>query len=212
MRWRALAWVAGVALLLLGLDLAWQWPRAPWQPAARPRDAAERFKQWQAAETKPTRAYFAYLRAQGVAEVLPPESLLRLGRRWQTCGGVEFAVPPRELWPRIVPTLKLLSELRTEGLLRGARVASAWRPDAYNRCEGGSRASRHLGNLALDLDLPASEAGRVQDLCARWQRIGAQRRWGLGFYSPTQVHLDTAGFRTWGFDFRSGSSLCKAPS
>lgn len=209
MRPRRLAGLAGLALLGLALALAWHWLAAP--PRVANASAAARFARWQATNPGRVAEYLGYLQRQGVGEVLPPEQLLRLGRRWERCGGVEFSLPPRELWPRIVPTLKLLASLQSEGLLRDARVASAWRPQDYNRCEGGSQASRHLDNLALDLDLPNSQASRVQALCQRWRQIGPARHWGLGFYSPTRVHLDTAGFRSWGYDYRGKSSLCTAP-
>lgn len=31
---------------------------------------------------------------------------------------------------------------------------------------------------------------------------------GLGFYTPTKIHIDTSGYRTWGNDYRRGTSLC----
>lgn len=107
-----------------------------------------------------------------------------------------------------MPTLRLLADLRKSGYLDGFRVASSYRVASYNRCEGGSRASRHLSNQALDLDLDQSSKASVAALCAAWRRIGPSRNWGLGFYSASQVHLDTAGFRTWGTDFHGKSSLC----
>ena len=48
----------------------------------------------------------------------------------------------------------------------------------------------------------------VRRLCAYWRTRGAARKFGLGFYSPTEIHVDTSGFRTWGEDYHRGSSLC----
>jgi uncharacterized protein YcbK (DUF882 family) len=110
----------------------------------------------------------------------------------------------------VVPTLQLLADLRSQGLLVGATAASGYRSSDYNRCEGGSSASRHLTNRAIDLDLPETAASQSEALCAAWRRQGPVQKWGLGFYSPTQIHLDTAGFRTWGFNYGGSSSLCKA--
>jgi len=119
-------------------------------------------------------------------------------------------VPPPQQWPQIVPTLRLLRNLSSQGLIDNATVASGFRSASYNRCEGGSSGSRHLTNQALDIDLPPILPDHVDRLCAVWRKDGSRLGWGLGFYSPTEIHLDTAGFRTWGFDFHAGTSLCRA--
>ena len=48
--------------------------------------------------------------------------------------------------------------------------------------------------------------------CSSAERLrhGAEHRFGLGFYSPTRIHVDTAGFRTWGRDYTRRTSLCRA--
>jgi Peptidase M15 len=170
---------------------------------------AVRFGQWRSAHASEVTAYLAYLDANNVGGVVPPDQLLRTGRRWRVCGGQEFDTPPRADWPHVVPTLRLLADLRRRGLLGDSTVASGFRTPDYNRCEGGSGASRHLSNRALDLDL-VPPTGGVAALCRAWRREGAALDWGLGFYSSTQIHLDTAGFRTWGSDHHSGTSLCAA--
>lgn len=104
-------------------------------------------------------------------------------------------------------TLRLVAELKAAGLLTHARVASAWRTSAFNRCEGGSTRSRHLRNNALDFDIDGGGAS-VAALCAYWRRQGADRNFGLGFYSPGKIHIDTSGFRTWGRSHQRASSLC----
>ena len=137
--------------------------------------------------------------------------LLRRGRRWRQCGGAAYAVPARERWDAIVPTPVLLRELHARGLLRGDRVVSAWRDPDFNTCEGGSPASRHLRNNALDIEFDAGPAGSRR-LCEFWQRNGARLGFGLGFYTSTKIHVDTAGFRTWGSDHHRRTSLCVQPA
>ena len=168
-----------------------------------------RYARWRAVHEGEVARYSSFLGQRGVGSVVPMQQLLRLGRRWRRCGDTEFAVPPPEAWPRIVPTLQLLRQLRAQGLIHETIVASGFRPAAYNRCEGGSSGSRHLSNQALDLDLPSITPDGIGRLCAAWHRDGPRLGWGLGFYSPTEIHLDSAGFRTWGFDFHAGSSLCR---
>lgn len=187
----------GVALLCLGIVAC----------SPPPESAERRYQHWlEAGHRAQAASYEAYLRAQGVDGILPLHGLLRSGRRWRLCGVDEFALPPHADWARMKPTLVLVADLRAAGILRNVTVASAWRSPAFNGCEGGSSASRHLTNNALDFDIHNSVD--VRRLCAYWRTHGVARKFGLGFYSSTQIHVDTSGFRTWGHDHRRGSSLC----
>jgi hypothetical protein len=174
---------------------------------AKPESSAMRYQRWlDAGHRDQVSAYEAYLRAGGLDRVVPMPELLRSGRRWQHCKASEFAVPPREEWQAMTATLQLVGRLRTAGILGRTQVVSAWRSPAFNRCEGGSSRSRHLRNNALDFDIAGGT--NVEALCAYWRRHGAGRRFGLGFYSPGRIHVDTSGFRTWGRNYRRDSSLC----
>ena len=135
-------------------------------------------------------------------------SLLRSARPWRECKASEFAVPPRALWPNLLPTLRALEDLRSAGLVDSNRVASGYRDAALNRCAGGAARSRHVQNNALDFDLPASPAN-VARLCEYWRSKGPALKLGLGFYTDTKIHLDTSGFRTWGSDHSRRTSLCE---
>jgi hypothetical protein len=173
-------------------------------------DPSLRFAVWRQGHAAAVDEYARYLAAQGVGSVAPLPELLRTGRSWRRCGE-EFAVPPASLWPVMVPTLRLLADLRERGLLPGeVRIASTWRDPAFNACVGGARRSKHLGNGAVDLDWEAPP-GAMARLCAAWETEGPGRAWGLGFYSPTKLHLDTGGFRTWGTDYHYATSLCMRP-
>jgi len=170
-------------------------------------DSRRRYLLWREAHQAQVDAYARFLAAKGVGTVVPLPDLLRTGRSWRRCGA-EFAVPPAAAWPSMVPTLRLLADLRARGVLPGrVRVDSAWRDPAFNACAGGAARSKHLGNGALDLEWKAPP-GAMDRLCKAWAREGQARAWGLGFYSPTRLHLDTAGFRTWGTDYHYGTSLC----
>ncbi len=104
-------------------------------------------------------------------------------------------------------TLRVVRELRDAGILDPALARSVYRDTAVNRCAGGSAGSKHRDNRAIDFDLPANPEN-VARLCAFWRKRGAALNLGLGFYTPTAIHLDTAGFRTWGSDHHRGTSLC----
>lgn len=171
-----------------------------------PETAEQRFARWYRDHVAEAGAYQDWLEARGVADVAPLSSLLRTSRRWRQCKVTEFAVPPRAEWARLVPTLRLLRQLQAEGLVNGQHIRSSWRDARINACSGGSTRSQHLRNRALDLDLdPAVAPAR---LCRYWREHGPALRMGLGFYSPQHIHIDTAGFRTWGNDHTRRTSLC----
>jgi uncharacterized protein YcbK (DUF882 family) len=195
-RWQV---VAGLALAALVVAVAFLYL-----------DPQARYERWRRAHAADVAAYGRFLAANGVAGVVPMPQLLHTARNWRTCGD-EFAVPPRASWPAMVPTLRLLAELRREGILAGpTRVASAWRSPEMNACAGGAPSSRHLGNGAIDLDWDAPADG-LERLCAAWGgEAGERHAWGLGFYTRERIHLDTGGWRTWGHDHHAATSLCVA--
>jgi uncharacterized protein YcbK (DUF882 family) len=151
--------------------------------------------------------YAAYLRSENVGDVVPMPALSRTARRWRLCGNIEFAVPPAELQPNMPPTLRLVARLRDEGILDPSMARSVYRDAAMNACAGGSARSRHLQNRAIDFDLP-ERGDNVERLCAFWREHGQALDMGLGFYTPTAIHIDTAGYRTWGEDHTWRTSLC----
>lgn len=198
----------GTAAIALALLLAACTPSPGPSPA--PADAAARFAAWRAPHEAELAALQAHLAKRGVDGVMPLHALLRTSRRWKVCGHAEFSIPPRAHWDHIVPTLRVVRELRDAGVLDPALGRSGWRAPEVNACAGGSARSRHLGFQAIDFDLP--DASRVQRLCRFWRQRGPTLGLGLGFYAPTLIHLDTTGHRTWGSDHRRGTSLCVAVS
>lgn len=166
-----------------------------------------RYAHWRDNHRAEIERYDAYLRAEGVAGIVPAPGLLRTARRWRLCGKLEFAVPPEALQSNMPPTLRLIARLRDAGILDPSLARSVYRDPAMNTCAGGSTRSKHLENRAIDFDLPA-RGDNVERLCAFWREHGKDANMGLGFYTPTAIHVDTAGYRTWGADFSWRTSLC----
>ena len=155
--------------------------------------------------------YQAFLRSHKVDDVLPMEQLLISTREPGKCPSLRYDVPPQSIWQAIVPTLQLIQILKMQGLVRPRAATSGYRSTVANECSGGARASIHMRNNAIDLDLIPSPDG-VNALCTYWRSEGAKHTFGLGFYNPEAIHIDTAGHRTWGNDFTAGTSLCAQPS
>lgn len=182
------------------------------------------FNRWLAAQpgrAEDYRAFDRFIAQHGYADLLPAWTMLRTNASMSAACRVEpFILPPRRLWPNILPALKLVREQAIPAVGRVA-VASAFRVPATNACSRGASQSRHLTFSALDLipldqpDAPAS----FGKLCERWRHAGARSGWGLGAYydaaRPAQnqvarFHVDGTGWRTWGFSYGRASSGCNA--
>ena len=218
------AMVALAAVLLLASPA----PPYPAPPAVDATEAA--FERWRAANPQGARqadAFEAYLRAQGVADVVPLAGLVagdsqlaeRMGGR---CPVSAFAVPPRKLWPNIVPVLRAV-RAHVIPAIGPVQVVSAWREPAFNACVGGASRSHHTRYAALDLvpvtPAPADQA--MDRLCAMWRSSPASARIGFGAYRDPErphlnregrFHVDVRGKRTWGFGYRSPTSWCNLRS
>lgn len=181
------------------------------RPASPAPTQEQRYADWVAQLEVPTiqriSAYQRLLQQENVARVAPMHALLRSARPWKACGTAEFSVPPASSFKNMIPTLRAIGQMQALDLVDGRRIASGYRDESLNRCAGGSGRSRHLFNNALDLDLP-DRTDNVARLCAFWRQQGRSLHLGLGFYTPTRIHLDTSGFRTWGADHTRRTSLC----
>lgn len=161
--------------------------------------------------------YQRYLSARVGARNVPPLSqLLTTARSWDKCGYEPYQLPPQELWANIVPTLRLYSELKNQGILPAStEIRSVYRSPGLNDCAGGASASKHMTGGAIDIWVPEYEnnlwlLSTMQDgLCQFWQYQGQSQNFGLGLYSTGAIHLDTEGYRKWGFNHASSSSSCR---
>lgn len=103
--------------------------------------------------------------------------------------------PPRELWPNIIPALKVL-DIAREKLGEPLRLTSIYRAPAYNLAIGGEKGSYHQHFVACDVQSDRVSARGIYrvlaDMRAEHAFVG-----GLGKY-PSFVHVDTRGYNaTW---------------
>ncbi|WP_299220170.1 D-Ala-D-Ala carboxypeptidase family metallohydrolase [uncultured Psychrobacter sp.] len=161
--------------------------------------------------------YHRYLSAQIGAQNVPPlKELLTTARSWDKCGYEPYQLPPQELWSNIVPTLRLYANLKNQGILpASSKIRSVYRSPGLNGCAGGANSSKHMTAGAIDIWVPEYEndlwqLSNLQDnLCQYWQYQGQSHNFGLGLYSTGAIHLDTQGYRKWGFNHTSSSSSCR---
>ncbi len=170
-----------------------------------------RFAKWQQIASNKTdaAALQSFLNAKGVGTVIPLPQLLRSDTQWKKCGAAPFAVPPKAIWPHIVPTLKLIRS-EVEPLIGRIEAQSVFRGPDINRCVKGASQSFHLRFHAIDMR-PAKGVTRaelIQKLCVLHARKGEALNMGLGIYRGTRFHIDTAGYRRWGQDHKAASSPC----
>lgn len=109
------------------------------------------------------------------------------------CGG-KNALPPRELWPNIVLTARVIDQIRAQ---MGApiRILSAYRTKSYNTCIIGSKGSFHTEFKALDFTCKKG----TPEIWARIARTIMQNdkslAGGVGVFSSV-VHIDCRGTLT----------------
>lgn len=177
------------------------------------------YLQWanQAEHQQQILAYKHFLKAQGVDSYIPDAEFFQTARDWQKCNYAEYEVPPRELWRNIVPTLTILNQFVEKKLIDQFTVTSVYRSYALNQCAGGAGASKHVFNAALDFRIGSEKPDPIEQiriektktkLCQFWREKGAALNMGLGVYASGQIHIDAAGYRTWGVDHRYTSSPC----
>lgn len=154
-------------------------------------------------QTRPFREMLVDARLYGV---VPIHQLLRSASDWRLCKASPFAVPPPGNWAAVRSTLALIKTLADEGILRQFEVVSAYRDPGLNRCAGGAVNSAHTRAFAVDILLPGW--ADPNPLCRFWQQHGQAWGMGLGRYPTGRIHIDTAGYRTWGGDGSPGSSFC----
>ena len=111
--------------------------------------------------------------------------------------GVKNSYPPKSKWPNIVPTLRIVDELR-QHFNRPVVILSSYRSPAYNGAiPKAGKKSWHMQFCALDIAVSGYPPRQVYNYLLAQRRAG-RFVGGIGLYS-TFVHIDTRGYKaTWG--------------
>lgn len=192
----------------------------PTKPVVKIKSQPETYVAWLASadHRQAVQAYKQFLKQKGLANLVPDHELLSSARDWQKCGVEPYAVPPREIWSNIVPTLSILKALVDDGVINDFEVTSVYRALSLNRCAGGADASRHVFNAALDFRIGPEQPSDLDQfniqqtktkICQFWATKGQALNMGLGVYASGQIHIDSQGFRSWGPDHHYRTSICQ---
>jgi uncharacterized protein YcbK (DUF882 family) len=112
--------------------------------------------------------------------------------------GARNSAPPRKLWANIVPTLRVVDDLRSE-LGKSIVILSSYRSQAYNAAiNGAATKSYHMSFMALDIAVSGYSPKQIHALLLAKRNKGLFKG-GLGLYN-TFVHIDTRGHNAgWNF-------------
>lgn len=128
-----------------------------------------------------------HFRAAELCDVGREKRVTRPGGRIEV---VRLQAPPRALWPRIMPTLRVLEWLRSRCGDSPITITSGYRDPDYNAAlEGSATGSIHQDFAAVDI-VVSGWAPRDVARTLLLHPMAAQM--GIGLYSGW-VHVDTRG-------------------
>lgn len=169
------------------------------------------FDEWRQRHISEVAQLEEYLITQDTPKVLPLHQLLRAATDWSICHAEAYAVPPPQQWDSLVAVVRLVGALRVAGILGDIEVHSSYRNPSLNACAGGAARSAHMRSFALDFT-PMDESDITQKLCDFWRAEGKNWNMGLSRYPSGRIHIDTAGFRTWGVNKNGATPTCAMTS
>lgn len=145
----------------------------------------------------PVTAFENHLVRAHLDGVVPVAHLMRTATDWARCGGPQLELPPPAAWPHVTKVLAVVAELKRRGILKQFEAVSNYRNPQLNACADGAPRSAHTTSFAMDIVGPPGGID-AERLCAFWREQGPALAVGLGKYPTGRIHIDTAGWRTWG--------------
>jgi hypothetical protein len=182
-------------------------PEAPWDPAAPYITAGQDepgYRSWYLAapwRAGQVKTFNDYLAGAGVAGIVPTWQLLRTATAWKDCGGQPFEIPPTDVWPHMVQTLRYIRDYVIPAV-GPVEPVSVYRNPSLNACAGGAPESAHMLDSAVDLVplKPIDRLTMMRALCGVHTGHGGPYNAGLGFYAYLRFHIDSTKYRRWNMD------------
>jgi len=132
--------------------------------------------------------YANYIKGLRLKNVTP---YMVLHPHFKTRGRARNSLPPRYMWSRIAPTLRVIDAMSFSMRAPVSELLSIYRSPTYNRAVRGRSRSQHLENRAVDVRFKGVSAYTVSKTA---RRIRSQGKFagGVGRYSSF-THVDTRG-------------------
>ncbi|MDG1357337.1 MAG: D-Ala-D-Ala carboxypeptidase family metallohydrolase [Akkermansiaceae bacterium] len=136
--------------------------------------------------------YANYVKGLRLRNVTPR---MILAPHFKTRGSVVNSLPPKNLWKKMGPTLKVIDRMSKELSLPVKAIYSAYRSPRYNAAVRGHPRSFHQYNQAVDVVFHGAGSRQVASV-ARFLRDRKRKfEGGIGTYGGF-VHIDTRGFNS----------------
>lgn len=132
--------------------------------------------------------YANYIKGLRLKNVTPR---MVLQPHFKTRGRTRNSLPPRYMWSRIAPTLRVIDAMASRMRAPVSELLSIYRSPTYNRAVRGRSRSQHLENRAVDVRFKGVSPYTVSKV-ARSIRSQGKFAGGVGRYSSF-THVDTRG-------------------
>ena len=116
-----------------------------------------------------------------------------LAPHFNTRGRTVNSLPPRKIWKKIGPTLKVIDRISGEMGVPVKQILSVYRSPYYNAAVRGKRGSLHMMNQAVDVVFHGASPRHVASVARHYRDKKRDFEGGIGTYSGF-VHLDTRGY------------------
>lgn len=134
--------------------------------------------------------YANYIKGLDLRNITPR---MVIAPHFKTRGSVVNSLPPRRMWRKIGPTLKVIDRMSRQMGLPVRQILSAYRSPRYNAAVRGRSKSLHKENMALDVVFHGASSWHVANV-ARYLRDKKRKfKGGVGCYRGF-VHIDTRGY------------------
>ena len=134
--------------------------------------------------------YANYVKSLRLRNITPR---MVLAPHFKTRGCIANTLPPRKLWKKIGPTLKIIDRMVSEMGLPVQHIVSAYRSPRYNYAVRGKSRSLHKENRALDVVFRGASASHVARVARHLRDNKRKFKGGIGQYRGF-VHIDTRGY------------------
>lgn len=143
---------------------------------------------WARQKGKDVYRYANYIKSLRLRNITPR---MVIAPHFKRRGRTGNSLPPRSMWKKMGPTLKVIDRMSREMGVPVRVILSAYRSPHYNRAVGGKSRSYHMSNMAVDVVFRGVSPWHAASV-ARRLRDGGKFKGGIGRYYGF-VHVDTRG-------------------